>query len=189
MIYLYGDSHARESFKNLPCPHEMMAENSVTMHRIGRDKVVVNWVPCEPNDTLFFVYGEVDCRAHVGKQIALGRDEDSVINEVATEYIDTIQKVAVHGHVNVVSVIPPTAEGDYRAQYPGYPLPFVGTDEERVRYTKKLNACLRQLCHTAGFIFFDPYAPYMREDGCLRRELSDGNVHVGNNELIIAQLR
>jgi len=189
MIYLYGDSHSRESFKGLPFPHESRTENSVTMHRIGRDKVIVNWKPCNVVDTCIFVYGEVDCRAHIGKQIALGRTEEEVINTLTTEYIDTIKRVT-NCKVIVVSVIPPTTRREYEAEVlidPGFP--FESSDEDRVRYTKLVNNRLCELCHQNNFIFFTPYAEYTREDGCLRRELSDGNVHVGDSRYVISQFK
>jgi hypothetical protein len=188
MIYLYGDSHSRESFKGLLFPHESRTENSVTMHRIGRDKVIVNWKPCNVNDTCIFVYGEVDCRAHIGKQIELGRTEDEVIDTLTKDYIDTIRAIA-HCRVIIVAVIPPTARKDYEASVPNGGFPFVSSDEERVRYTKSVNNHLSELCRQNNFVFFDPYEPYTRDDGCLRRELSDGNVHVGDSRYVISQFK
>jgi hypothetical protein len=158
------------------------------MHRIGRDKSIVNWIPCSPNDTIILAYGEVDCRGHIGKQIDLGRQEEDVITELTSEYIDTIRRV-VTGHVVVVAVIPPTTHAEYRAENPDGGFPFVSSDADRVRYTKKVNQSLAVLCKQNGFVLFDPYGPYTREDGCLRRELSDGNVHVGDTRHVLSQFR
>jgi hypothetical protein len=158
------------------------------MYRIGRDKNIVNWKPCNQNDTVIIAYGEVDCRAHIGKQVDLGRTEDEVIQELTNAYIDTVKTIA-RCHVIIVAVIPPTTNAEYCSENPNGGFPFVSSDIDRVRYTRKVNENLESLCRRNNFRFFNPYAPYTREDGCLRRELSDGNVHVGNNKLIIAQLR
>jgi hypothetical protein len=40
MIYLYGDSHTNNCFKNLTLPHTNFYSNSITMFRIGRDNNV-----------------------------------------------------------------------------------------------------------------------------------------------------
>jgi len=159
------------------------------MHRIGRDRIIVNWTPCTADDTIVLAYGEVDCRAHIGKQIALGRVEDEVIAELTTAYINTIREVAVQGHVVVVAVIPPTTSREYSGENPDGGFPFESSDEDRVRYTKKVNESLFKLCGQSGFVFFNPYKPYTREDGCLRRELSDRNVHVGNTSYVLTQFK
>lgn len=35
--------------------------------------------------------------------------------------------------------------------------PFIGTDEDRVRYTKKMNELLEKLSNKNGYIYFNPY--------------------------------
>lgn len=186
--YFYGDSHGESSFKGFSMPHECRVEKSCTMHRVGRDKVIPNWKACSPRDTAVFSFGEVDCRAHIGKQIELGRTEDEVIDALTKEYIDTIRVVA-HCRVIIVAVIPPTARKDYEASVPDGGFPFVSSDEDRLRYTRSVNNRLYELCRQQGFIFFDPYEPYTRDDGCLRRELSDGNVHIGDTRHVLANFK
>jgi hypothetical protein len=185
MIYIYGDSHARNSFKNLAMIHECREENSVTMHRVGRDKAVPNWKESTSDDTSVFVYGEVDCRAHVGKQIDLGRRESDVIDILVGEYMDTLCKVVKAGRVVVVAIIPPTTNHEYLAEVVDGGFPFVSSDADRVRYTQRINIELEAACARNHFTFFNPYARYTREDGCLRRELSDRNVHVGNSTYVL----
>ena len=187
-IYFYGDSHGESSFKGFSLPHECRIEKSCTMHRVGRDKEIPNWKPCSPRDTLVFTFGEVDCRAHIGKQIELGRTEEEVIDTLTKDYIDTVRRVS-QCRVIIVAVIPPTARKDYEVSVPNGGFPFVSSDEERVRYTKSVNNHLYELCRQNSFIFFNPYDPYTREDGCLQRELSDGNVHVGDTRYVLDSFR
>jgi hypothetical protein len=188
MIYLYGDSHAEFSFRGLSLPHECRREYSVTMHRIGRDKRVVKWTPCTPDDITVFAFGEVDCRAHVGKQIELGRNENDIISVLATEYIDTLRRTSP-GRIIVVAVIPPTTSADLLKSQPNIrasDYPFVSSDQDRLRYTNKLNARLSDICKEHSITFFNPYAPYTREDGFLKRELCDTiGLHVGNSSYVV----
>jgi hypothetical protein len=177
------------SFTGLQEEHECGARSSTTMYRVGRDGVIINWTPCTPDDTIVLAYGEVDCRANIGKQIALGRLEDEIITELTSAYIKTVRAVVAEGHVIVVAVIPPTTSREYSEENPDGGFPFESSDEERVRYTKKVNNSLSILCEQAGFVFFNPYIPYTREDGCLRRELSDMNIHVGNPCHVLTQFK
>lgn len=43
MIYIYGDSHANFSFKNLKLHHNNLHSNGTTMFRIGRDNIIINF--------------------------------------------------------------------------------------------------------------------------------------------------
>lgn len=151
------------------------------MYRIARDKVVVNWKPCTTEDTVVFSYGEVDCRANIGKQISKGRDEDEIINELTQGYMDTLINVGSHAKIIVVAVILPTTNEEYCKENPNGGFPFVSSDVDRVRFTKKVNEQLTELCHKNNILFLNPYLPYTR------RELSDGNVHVGNSAHVLKQ--
>lgn len=188
MIYIYGDSHAEFSFRNLNLPHINLREYSITMHRIGRDNIIVNFDKnvIRSKDTIVLSYGEVDCRCHVQRQIDLGRDEDDVINELANNYFNTIRNNTINMDVQIiiVGVIPPTRVLDYEALHgpldPSFEFPFVGKNEDRVRYTNKINELLKKLSNKNGYIYFNPYCYYTREDGTLKHELSDGIVHLGD---------
>ena len=56
----------------------------------------------------------------------------------------------------------------------------MGTDEERKQYTLYFNEKLKEKCLEKGYVFFDIYDKYTDENGFLRKDLSDGNVHIGN---------
>jgi hypothetical protein len=94
MIYIYGDSHGMFSFKKLNIPHRNYSEISVTMHRIGRDNQIINFNNIEHNNEsiICLVYGEVDCRCHIQRQIDIGRSEDDVIYELVNKKEENISK-------------------------------------------------------------------------------------------------
>jgi hypothetical protein len=87
----------------------------------------------------------------------------------------------------MVAVIPPTKQSDYESLHGPilHDFPFVGSDEDRVRYTKKVNKKIEELAKENHFIYFDPYSYYTRKDGTLKHELSDGMVHLGNNSYFL----
>jgi hypothetical protein len=188
MIYIYGDSHAHYSFKNLKVPHNNLWKPSITMHRIGRDNHIINFINKENvqnNDIIILAYGEVDCRCHIQRQVDMGRNEDDIINELVTNYTKTIKNNITAANVNViiVGVIPPTKQTDYERHHGPitHEFPFVGSDDDRVRYTSKVNNSLEAAAKNNKYIYFNPYSYYTRDDGTLKYELSDLNVHLGDN--------
>jgi hypothetical protein len=197
---MYGDSHAQYSFRNLELPHTNLCEYSITMHRVGRDNIIANFNKDEVlqnNNILVFVYGEIDCRCHIQKQINLGNDEDTVIKELVTNYFTTIKNNVIKDNlynfkVIIVGVIPPVKQTDYemsRGPLPDdFPFPFVGTDEDRVRFNNKVNKLLEDLSNNNGCIYFNPYTKhYTRPCGTLKFELSDGSVHLANNSFFLEE--
>ena len=65
--------------------------------------------------------------------------------------------------------------------------PFVGTDEERTRFTNKVNFLIKVYCDKYNFIYFNPYYHYADKNGILKSELSDGNVHLGENSFFLQE--
>jgi hypothetical protein len=187
MIYIYGDSHANFCFKNLNLDHKNYFSPSVTMFRIGRDNSIINFNKDEihENDVTILVYGEVDCRCHLQRQINDGRNEDDIINELVNSYFQTIKNNTFDKNLKIiiVGVIPPTKKCEQESINGPitHDFPFIGSDEDRVRYTNKVNKKLEEHAINNKYIYFNPYSYYAREDGTLNFELSDLNVHLGDN--------
>jgi hypothetical protein len=192
MLHIYGDSHADFNFRNLTLPNNNHQQPSVTMHRIGRDKIIVGLSPDHllPLNTFVFQYGEVDCRCHVARQILLGRDADEICTQLVDDYIAIIsENITSYRSIVVCAVVPPTAQYDYEVINGPitHEFPFVGTDAERVSYTRRINVLLEKKCLERGFFFFNPYASYSRNDGTLKYELSDNCVHIKDNILLLTE--
>lgn len=191
MIYIYGDSHGNISFRNLNVNNTNYYQNSITMFRIGRDNSIINFNKHEinTNDIIILCYGEVDCRCHIQQQIKLGRNEDDIINELVNNYFKTIKNNTMDNNIKIiiVGVIPPTKQNDYEILHGPilHEHPFVGSDEDRVRYTNKVNKLLEVISNYNNYIYFNPYSYYTREDGTLKHELSDSTVHLGDNSFFL----
>ena len=113
MIHVYGDSHAHTNFKNLPVPYMDHHQSNITMFRIGRDNRIINFNEQGEQSIICLVYGEIDCRCHIQKQINQGKDEDEIINELVERYVTTIQNnVTRYKAIIIVGVIPPTKQND-----------------------------------------------------------------------------
>jgi hypothetical protein len=164
------------------------------MHRVGRDNQIIHFNGDVHNSESIIIlcYGEVDCRCHIQRQIDLGREEDDIIYELVTAYFNTIKNsIITCKKVLVCAIIPPTNQEKYeRIHGPiTHEFPFVGSDEDRIRFTRKMNQLIQHKCTEYNYIFFDPYAPYCDEQGCLNRELSDTTVHVKETRFVLEQLQ
>jgi glycosyltransferase involved in cell wall biosynthesis len=180
-IYIHGDSHAMLLFKDFDVPNENLFEYGTTMHRIGRDGLIPKHRASHmsKDSTFVFVYGEVDCRAHIKRQVEAGRSVDEVCETLVSAYFKTIQSVIIsYKAIIVVGVPPPVDAADHTHRHD---LPFLGSIEERVLYTRVLNSHIEDACLSAGFTFFAPFENYTRADGCLKYDLSDGCIHIGKN--------
>lgn len=194
MIYIYGDSHAERSFKNLTLPHANQFCNAVTMFRIGRDNIIINFDKncIQKGDTIILVYGEIDCRCHIQKQLNLKRNENDIIYELVNHYINTIQNntMGLDIKIIIVGVIPPVNINDFEkggGRMVVHEHSYHGSDEERVRYTLKVNNLLEELSNKNNFIYFNPYNYYTSDDGTLKFEFSDHNCHIGDDNTHILE--
>jgi hypothetical protein len=190
MIYVYGDSHASVSFRKLQIPYRDCHQNSITMFRIGRDNLIINFNNNDHNDDsiICIAYGEIDCRCHIQRQIDLGANEDCVINELVHNYFRTIvNSIKAHKKIVVVGVIPQTSRADYENVHGPilHEFPFVGKDEDRVRYTTKMNVLIEAHCNINEYVYFNPYDYYTRDNGTLKYDLSDNCVHLGDNSFFL----
>jgi hypothetical protein len=186
-INIYGDSHAMLAFNKFQLPHRNLFEYAITMHRIGRDHTIYNFHPSHNDSNTIFclVYGEVDVRCHIGKQIELGRTEDDICLDLVKAYFGTIERtIQKYKAIIIVGISPPVDPKDHTH---GDHVPFIGTNDERVRYTRNMNDLIKDYCAKYKYLYFNPYDFYRRDDGCLKYELSDGCLHIGDNKYFLGQ--
>lgn len=203
MIYIFGDSHANNSYRNMSINGIIIYDlhhPSITMHRIGRDGIIINFNEYKNsytnNDIFILCYGEIDCRCHIKKQINLGIDEEVIISELVNNYFHTIMgNISKNNKIIITAVIPPIRRESYEDIHGPitHEYPFVGTNEERLRFTHKINRLLEFNCEKLSkqfgysFHYFNPYSQYICEDGHLDYSKTDNNVHIGNNNVILEE--
>jgi hypothetical protein len=183
-LIIYGNSHARSLFYNCKLPCINYWKYSITMHRIGRDNTIIDFQKSDPTAIFCLVYGEVDVRCHIGKQVALGRSVDEICQTLTDAYFRTIKNTIVEYRAIVVIGVPPPVDpiDHSHTHESGQDIPFIGSNEERVLYTRTLNACLKKACVEYGYTFFAHYDYCTRADGCLDYSFADGCIHIGKTE-------
>jgi hypothetical protein len=199
-LFIFGDSHAEFNFNGL-CTGDInvlnivnLREYSITMHRVGRDKILPHFSKNYNNDNNIFiiVYGEVDARCHIKRQLDLGRNLNDIIDELVDDYFITIKSnVCVYKQIIICSVNPPVDKIKFE-EHNGvitHDFPILGTNEERVLYTKMINNKIKENCCKYGFDYLNTYDPYADESGILKFELSDKNCHIKQNSMVIEALK
>lgn len=192
MLYVYGDSHAHFNMAGYPLPHVMCHTNSITMHRVGRDREILRCDPSvlQKDDTGLFFYGEVDCRCHIGRQLATGRSLDEIVEQLVGSYLQTISHLfPFHPDrpaIVIGSITPPVRKEDHEARHGPitHDFPMIGTDQERALYTWRMNDALRMACLSRDYVFLDLTPLYADEEGMLYLEKSDYNCHIIENHAI-----
>lgn len=137
-------------------------------------------------DTIIFCLGEIDCRCHIHKHITNTKPYQDIINNIVDNYFHAIESAVLISKIKfknicVYNIVPPVQKYNIR-ENPSYP--HLGTDEDRKKYVLYFNTKLKEKCLEYNYIFFDVYNHYIDENGFLRRDLSDGAVHIGNNTYI-----
>ena len=160
------------------------------MHRIGRDNTIIHFNP-EYNslDNIFVLcYGEIDCRCHIARQIALGKDKYEICKSLVENYFNTIKNnIISYKSIIIVSVTPPTSKKLLTLD-DDFPFPLLGDDEERVDNTKIINNLLEEYCKIYGYTFLNIYNFYADCDGTLCSIYSDMIVHIEDNKYILEKV-
>lgn len=198
-VHVIGDSHAAFSFS---CSKRLMREEHfifccthkeeefclpfaiywicpITMHRVGREglaKFNLKRFSVQENDTVIFVFGEIDVRCHIGKQRDIyKRDLNEIIETLVKNYFNTIvaNKMLYDNLVCIVFNVIPPCNGVYNAEYPYY-----GSLEDRVIITRKLNAELQKAGRELNIPILDIYDIYCASEGVLNYALSDDFTHI-----------
>jgi hypothetical protein len=142
---------------------------------------------------VIYQFGEVDCRCHIGKQLLLGRTLDEIIIELINNYINSINENLI-GYNNIkiiICCIPPQMNQQYFENIHGpitHEFPFVGTNEERSKYTLLMNELLKISCQKNNYYFFDYYENYVDENGLLKIVLSDNICHIHKNDKLLEKI-
>jgi len=185
-IHTIGDSHSYSGWTGVINHHL----GPVLCYSFGKEKLSrcdIRNYNIKDGDTIVFTFGEIDCRCHIHKHITEATTYTDIINDLVENYFEAIElnvsisKIKLK-NICVYNVVPPVQRKNTH-ENPEYP--FLGSDEERKKYILYFNETLKQKCTQKGYIFIDVYTHYTDENGFLQKDLSDGNVHIGNGVYII----
>ena len=166
-IYTIGDSHAWHCWLKIKNTATYTA-GPMTMFHFGNYKpIMTGKIP--KDGIVCFCWGEIDCRCHVFKHPPF----DQCVEALIANYLEAI-KANVEGRdpkdVWIYNVVPPPRRDPplthLSPENPGYP--FLGTDQERLSFAKRMNDLLRKSPYT----FVDVYDKYADKDGFLILDLS-----------------
>ena len=180
-IHTIGDSHSGGGWTGVK-QHPI---GPVLCYSFGKEKLNrcdIRNFNIKDDDTIVFCLGEIDCRCHIHNHITETTTYQDIINNIVYNYFEAIElNVSISQiklkNICVYNVVPPIQKYNTR-ENPEYP--YLGTDEERKQYVLYFNEKLKEKCIEKEYIFFDIYNNYIDENGYLRKDLSDGNVHIGN---------
>ena len=180
-IHTIGDSHSMYGWSGI-INHHLSACLCYSFGREKMNRCDIRNFNIKDGDTIIFCFGEIDCRCHIYKHITETTSYQDVINNIIDNYFEAIKLNLSSSQIKlknicVYNVVPPVQKYN-TSENPEYP--FLGTDEERLQYVLYFNKKLKEKCIENYYIFFDIYDHYTDEYGFLRKDLSDGHVHISN---------
>lgn len=186
-IFVIGDSHATYSFSinGITYPRvthslRIATPNSWTMHKVGRDNIDFTCIGFPKESIMLLSFGWIDINfQHIDKQITLGRNVDEIIDTLVNGYINILIQNRDRGqkYIGVMNILPPTTDDDktiFTSVLPDGP----SSIEIRANFTKKMNYLLKQKCIEFNLLYLNLHDAYVNDDGSLKKEFSDGNVHL-----------
>ncbi len=184
-IHTIGDSHSYFGWSEIINHHL----GPVLCYSFGNEKLnrcEIRNFNIKDGDTIIFCLGEIDCRCHIHKYISNTLTYQEIINNIIHNYFEAIKLNITTSQINfknvcVYNVVPPIQKFN-TVENPAYP--YLGTDEERKKYVLYFNQVLKEKCNEYNYIYFDIYNHYVDTNGFLRKDLSDGNVHISNGVFI-----
>jgi hypothetical protein len=184
-IHTIGDSHSINGWSGV-INHHLGAVLCYSFGKKKSNRYNIRNFNINAGDTVVFCFGEIDCRCHIHKHITESTTYQTIINNIVDAYFEAIELNIFKSQIKllkvcVYNVVPPIQKYN-TLENPAYP--YLGTDEERKNYVLYFNEKIKQKCIEKEYIFFDVYDKYIDENGFLRKDLSDNNVHVGNGVYI-----
>ena len=184
-IHTIGDSHSSHGWSGIVEHHI----GPILCYSFGKEKLDrcdIRNFDIKDGDTIVFCFGEIDCRCHIHKHITEAVSYQDIITEIVDNYFEAIELNVYISQIKLKNVcvfnVVPTIQKYNTWENPEHP--FLGTDEERKQYALYFNKKIQEKCIEKEYIFFDVYNNYTDENGFLRKDLSDGNVHIGNGVFI-----
>ena len=198
VLHTIGDSHSGKGWERIP---------NVKVHHLGPilchsfgdkglNRVNIKKLSVTEGDSVCFCFGEIDCRCHVHNHSLNGKNYKEIINNLTNNYFNAIhQNENLYKNIKifVYNVVPPLKDNHRvvikHKTINDYGFPFVGSQDDRLKYVTYFNECLDKKCKEYGYNFIDVYDEYSNEDKFMKIEYSDNHVHIKNPQPIINFLK
>lgn len=154
---------------------------------------LVNRKEIDNNSWWLFCVGEIDIRCLFFKQIfTLNRQEDEVIYTLIDDYINNMLSLD-HKQIIISTTVPPAKTQGFEDKLKNTinsKYPFIGSDEERNRWSFKLNTYLIDQCKNKNIKYVDIYNLFKDTEGFLDHQYIDMDyIHVSNRDPVVKELQ
>jgi hypothetical protein len=182
-IHTIGDSHSFNGWNGIINHHL----GPVLCYSFGKEQLNICDIRnfnIKDGDTIVFCLGEIDCRCHIHKYISETKTYQDIIDYIIYNYFEAIDLNVYISQIKlknvcVYNVIPPIQKWIFNT-CKNLEYSFLGTNEERKQYSLYFNKKIKEKCIEKKYIFFDIYNNYTNENGFLKKDFSDGSVHIRN---------
>lgn len=199
-FHIFGDSHAQYAWSDINNIHTHPLYASLC-YSFGRDKLSRLNISnpeygVKENDSVCFLFGEIDCRSHIRRYIKDNITHMKIIDSIIYKYFEAIKLNAdLYKNIKIyVCSIPPAVEKhkiyvDKIGIENGWlATTFDSSDDERKQYVCYFNKKLKEMCNQYDYTFIDIHDYYIDTNGFLNRELSCPSVHIKDPKFIIKYL-
>lgn len=159
-----------------PLAYNLCEENSKSDSNMKLFQIVHKLDP--KKDILILSFGEIDCRAHLLKQMMLkDRDLNFVVNECIERYGSVIRKLRSMGFVVCVWNAIPTAMG-MEGELHEYP--YFGNYIERNKLTSEFNRQLMEGCAKFDYQYYGVFGKIIKADWSTNEKYYFDKIHLNN---------
>jgi hypothetical protein len=190
VVHIFGDSHAEWGWSKIRQIKTHALHGSLC-YSFGRDKlnrlnIRDTSYEVKNDDTVLFLFGEIDCSCHVHKYIKEEYTYKEVIEDIVKKYFEAIYENVRQFRSLCIFVcsLPPAVEKEkvyYEPDENGrlwLQHRFEGTNEERKQYVIYFNEKVKEFCKNYNYTFLNFHDDYRDVNGYLNRELSCPSVHI-----------
>ncbi len=151
----------------------------------GREKIFKLLKKIPKRSKILFSFGEIDCRAHIQKQVEKQQIEVSkVIDDTVKAYAEFLNEVQMLGYqVYVWNAIP--NNGNFISKE----FPAIGTLEERINIVNEFNKKVKLFCENSGIFFITIIDELSDADNRIDKKYYMDDIHLSHLAMDLLKLK
>ena len=184
-LYVFGDSHSDWPYSIFKKVNSRVilhnhSTHAKTLHgatRFGKRFVNFKRAKVKDNSIVMINFGEIDSRSHLHrfKHKGLYKEMRRLVLAYEKLILENLELVP-NVHIWIGGLVPTT---EYCKFSP------MGKSYERLLYSRLLNEEIHRMAIRNGFFYIDNYEDYADENGFLNMSISDGSVHIRNDQFTL----